>query len=99
MIAGVDNDRVVMVACSVSTCSLLMILGWMVGDLYKSAYVYLTHAPLQFLMCGVFQVFTDAFILFQMFVLYNPDSKFMVKWRQLRAPTGSPVRDRVDVSA
>ncbi len=76
---------------------MLMIVGWMVGDLYKSAYVYLTDAPVQFLMCGVFQVFTDAYILLQMFVLYNPESKLLAKMKFMRAPSMSPTR--TDVSA
>ncbi len=73
-----------------SITSLFMILGWMVGDVYKSAYVFLTDAPLQFLMCGVFQACTDAYILLQMFVLYNPKS---CSWRAKKTdePT-SPVR-------
>ena len=76
-----------------------MILGWMVGDVYKSVYVYLTHAPVQFLMCGAFQMATDAYILLQMFVLYDPDSRLMAWLRARGLPTVSPKRVAHDVTA
>ena len=52
------------------TGSLLLILGWLLGDTYKSTYFYMTEAPVQFLASGVFQVLTDVYILFQMFVQF-----------------------------
>ncbi len=73
-------------------CSFFMIMGWMVGDVYKTVYVYFTAAPLQFLMCGVFQALTDAYILWQMFVLYNPTSPIMALLRAQKAVSMSPVR-------
>ncbi len=77
-----------------------MILGWMVGDMYKSVYVFVTAAPVQFLMCGVFQMCTDAFILLQMFVLYaaepSPFISAVRKFLRVAIPdvlTTSPQRD------
>jgi hypothetical protein len=50
--------------------STLLVVGWFVGDTYKTVYYFLTEAPLQFLASGVFQVLTDVYVLTQMYVLY-----------------------------
>jgi hypothetical protein len=52
--------------------SLLLIVGWLVGDAFKTVYFFTTEAPVQFLASGCFQVLTDVYILLQMFVLYAP---------------------------
>lgn len=50
---------------SVVGMSLGMVLMWLAGDLYKTAYFILTASPLQFWLCGALQITIDLLILFQ----------------------------------
>ncbi|KYQ99889.1 hypothetical protein DLAC_03852 [Tieghemostelium lacteum] len=46
--------------------SAVLIISWFVGDLFKTLYFYYTSAPLQFIMCGLFQILVDTAITYQM---------------------------------
>ncbi|RKP09839.1 PQ loop repeat-domain-containing protein [Thamnocephalis sphaerospora] len=50
---------------SVEGFSPVVLLSWFGGDLFKTIYYYATGAPLQFLICGIFQLAVDCFILGQ----------------------------------
>ncbi len=52
---------------SVRGMSLGLIGGWFAGDASKTVYFVIKGAPLQFLLCGVFQLLVDFLIVFQMF--------------------------------
>lgn len=45
--------------------SIKMVLMWMSGDTFKTAYFLLNGAPLQFSVCGLLQVLVDLAILAQ----------------------------------
>ncbi|KAF9258878.1 hypothetical protein L218DRAFT_964061 [Marasmius fiardii PR-910] len=47
------------------------LLGWLVGDSFKTAYFFLKHSPLQFKVCAIFQLSVDVAIVFQRIVLGN----------------------------
>ena len=36
--------------------SFLMVIMWMIGDVYKTTYFLVRHAPMQFWICGMLQV-------------------------------------------
>lgn len=62
----VHNHR----ARSVAGVAPLMVAGWFAGDGFKTAWFAATHAPVQFLACGIWQLFTDC-VLAAQFVLYR----------------------------
>jgi hypothetical protein len=43
----------------------IVLLSWLGGDLFKTGYYYMTEAPLQFLLCGLFQLTMDFVIIGQ----------------------------------
>nr|CAD7585844.1 unnamed protein product [Timema genevievae] len=45
-----------------------MVVMWMMGDTFKTAYFIFNNLPLQFWLCGCLQVFIDIFILFQVYL-------------------------------
>ncbi|ELP93992.1 hypothetical protein EIN_181590 [Entamoeba invadens IP1] len=47
------------------------IIGWIVGDSFKTIYFIISEVPLQFICCGIFQLMCDAVIVGQM-VHYSP---------------------------
>lgn len=47
--------------------SIKMVLMWTSGDTFKTGYFLMTHAPVQFWICGLLQVFVDFAILFQVY--------------------------------
>lgn len=53
--------------------SLILILMWLVGDVYKMSYYQTTAAPVQLLMCACFQVTVDVSIISQ-FWLYRKET-------------------------
>jgi len=61
-----------------------MVLMWSCGDIFKTLYFVLRHAPMQFWLCGTVQVMIDVAIMLQVFYYGAPrvthrrasDSKF-----------------------
>ena len=45
-----------------------MVLFWTVGDLFKTCYFITKSSPVQFLICGTFQIAIDCLIAFQIFL-------------------------------
>ena len=45
--------------------NLILIATWFIGDALKTIVFLSEHAPMQFVACGVFQLFVDFIILFQ----------------------------------
>eukprot|EP00742_Colponemidia_sp_Colp-10_P007279 GILJ01007826.1.p1 GENE.GILJ01007826.1~~GILJ01007826.1.p1 ORF type:complete len:271 (-),score=37.26 GILJ01007826.1:248-943(-) len=56
---------------STAGLSIWLILSWVLGDSFKTAYFISTNAPLQFLMCGAVQIVVDFAIIVQIFS-YSP---------------------------
>jgi len=52
---------------STTGMSVEMVVMWLSGDLFKTIYFILRHAPAQFIACGSIQVTIDILILFQVF--------------------------------
>lgn len=50
---------------SVEGMSLSMVLMWLGGDTFKTAYFILNNVPLQFWLCGLLQITIDLLILVQ----------------------------------
>ena len=42
-----------------------MVLFWTCGDVFKTVYFLLRHAPMQFWLCGMLQITLDILILTQ----------------------------------
>lgn len=53
--------------------SVEMVIMWFSGDLFKTMYFILRHAPVQFIICGAIQVFVDILILAQVFWYGRPN--------------------------
>ncbi|KAF0698209.1 Aste57867_11194 [Aphanomyces stellatus] len=51
---------------STAGVSTAMVLGWTLGDLFKTAFAVSTDAPLQFVVCGATQLAVDAGLLGQL---------------------------------
>eukprot|EP01017_Pseudomicrothorax_dubius_P028240 TRINITY_DN3346_c0_g1_i5.p2 TRINITY_DN3346_c0_g1~~TRINITY_DN3346_c0_g1_i5.p2 ORF type:complete len:143 (-),score=25.11 TRINITY_DN3346_c0_g1_i5:30-458(-) len=45
--------------------SVPLIISWFLGDAFKTVYYVLRNQPLQFILCGITQLFIDIVILFQ----------------------------------
>ena len=45
--------------------SIVMVLAWTLGDAFKSYYYISNQAPIQFLLCGLFQLVVDLLICYQ----------------------------------
>lgn len=52
--------------------SIEMIVMWLSGDLFKTLYFILRHAPPQFIVCGSIQVIVDILILYQVLWYRRP---------------------------
>jgi magnesium-transporting ATPase (P-type) len=46
--------------------NLILIATWFAGDAFKTGIFFLENAPMQFLACGLFQLFVDCVVLFQL---------------------------------
>jgi len=55
--------------------SIFMVLGWLVGDLFKVGYFVFLAQPVQFIACGTIQVSIDLLIVGQVFYYGGKDSK------------------------
>jgi hypothetical protein len=42
-----------------------LLAAWFAGDVFKTAYAYMTDAPLQFLLCGAVQIMFDCILTAQ----------------------------------
>ncbi|KAA3680005.1 uncharacterized protein DEA37_0006326, partial [Paragonimus westermani] len=51
--------------------SLTMVCMWTCGDVFKTAFFLLEHAPLQFPLCGALQICLDCLIFAQHFYYTN----------------------------
>ena len=54
--------------------SAVLIICWAFGDAFKTVLALSRTAPIQFVLCGVFQLTMDGILLWQIYVLY-PDKK------------------------
>ncbi|KAL7716214.1 PQ loop repeat protein [Entamoeba marina] len=50
---------------------LLTLVGWVLGDTFKTVYFVSLQVPIQFIMCGVFQLICDA-VIFAQIAIYSP---------------------------
>ena len=55
-----------------------MVLLWISGDAFKTLYFLIRNSPLQFLLCGIFQLLLDLAVLFQVFFYQNNHIKKIV---------------------
>jgi uncharacterized protein with PQ loop repeat len=53
---------------STAGLSSVMILSWVAGDAFKTIYAIAKQQPLQFIMCGLFQVSVDIVLFLQLYV-------------------------------
>ncbi|CAG5107740.1 Oidioi.mRNA.OKI2018_I69.chr1.g3467.t1.cds [Oikopleura dioica] len=58
---------------STTGMSMFMVLGWLVGDIFKTGYFVFLNQPFQFILCGSIQVTVDCLIICQVF--YYKSSK------------------------
>ena len=49
------------------TISYLLILGWILGDLFKVIYFFFRDTPIQLILCAIFQLTTDFILISQIF--------------------------------
>ncbi|EGG15783.1 hypothetical protein DFA_10626 [Cavenderia fasciculata] len=52
---------------NVKGLSFVLIASWFVGDFAKTLYFYFSGAPVQFIICGAFQLIVDVAITYQLF--------------------------------
>ena len=45
--------------------SMFMVMGWLVGDIFKTGYFIFLNQPFQFVLCGSLQVTVDCLIICQ----------------------------------
>jgi len=55
--------------------SVKMVLFWLSGDVFKTVYFLLRHAPMQFFLCGALQVSVDIAILAQVLIYRDSPQK------------------------
>ena len=56
--------------------TIVLILGWVLGDVFKMYYYYSESAPIQLVACSIFQILTDVTILLQFFIFGDKGSLF-----------------------
>ncbi|XP_076057993.1 solute carrier family 66 member 2 [Oratosquilla oratoria] len=54
-----------------------MVLMWLIGDTFKTAYFVVRNAPIQFFVCGVLQICIDLAILIQV-LLYRKKNSHLI---------------------
>jgi solute carrier family 66, member 2 len=60
---------------STAGLSAVLVLCWAAGDLFKTILFTARSEPLQFLLCGFFQLSVDILLFVQLFVLFPADGK------------------------
>ena len=48
--------------------NVVLIITWVVGDAFKTLIFVLEQAPMQFILCGAFQLLIDFVVLFQIII-------------------------------
>ena len=59
--------------------SIKMVCCWFAGDVFKTVYFIVKHAPAQFWVCGIIQVTIDIAILIQVFYYTNKPPQKVIK--------------------
>lgn len=54
--------------------NVILIATWVIGDAVKTLIFVLEQAPMQFVLCGAFQLFVDFIVLFQIAIYRNGPS-------------------------
>jgi hypothetical protein len=62
--------------------SVLMILTWMTGDVFKTVYYIKTGSPFQMICCGLFQITTDTILILQIILFYK-NTKKIIEYKRL----------------
>ena len=44
---------------------MFMVMGWLIGDIFKTGYFIFLNQPFQFVLCGSLQVTVDCLIICQ----------------------------------
>lgn len=70
---------------SVEGMSLVMVLLWLGGDIYKATYFIINDSPFQFWLCGLLQITIDLLILFQV-CLFRQNAPIKVSSRANDSP-------------
>lgn len=52
---------------STTGMSIFMVMGWLIGDIFKTGYFIFLNQPFQFIICGSIQVSIDCLIICQVF--------------------------------
>jgi hypothetical protein len=63
--------------------SVLMIITWILGDIFKTVYFYMTKSPLQMICCGFFQITADSILITQIICYYN-NTKSKIEYKVVR---------------
>jgi len=69
---------------STTGMSMFMVMGWLIGDIFKTGYFIFLNQPFQFVLCGSLQVTVDCLIICQVFY-YKSSSKMTVDPEDLTA--------------
>jgi hypothetical protein len=62
--------------------SVMMIMTWMTGDVFKTVYFIKTRSPLQMICCGLFQITTDTILILQIICFYKNTRK-IIEYKRL----------------
>jgi len=65
--------------------SIFMVMGWLVGDIFKVCYFILLNQPFQFVACGTIQVSIDLLIVAQVFYFGGAEGKSLESPDELTA--------------
>ena len=55
--------------------SMFMVMGWLIGDIFKTGYFIFLNQPFQFVLCGSLQVTVDCLIICQVKLQCLSDKK------------------------
>eukprot|EP00049_Salpingoeca_infusionum_P007759 m.125931 g.125931 ORF g.125931 m.125931 type:complete len:169 (+) comp13813_c1_seq7:697-1203(+) len=67
-------------ARSTAGMSVVMVVSWLSGDIFKTVYFFIREAPAQFFLCGMLQISMDLAVLFQVLQYWDKSPKRTTKY-------------------
>ena len=68
---------------NIKTISYFLVTNWIIGDIFKLGFYFLSNSPIQLKLCSVFQIFTDFILIIQIFIY---EKKYQIKIKSTIKP-------------
>ena len=68
---------------NIKTISYFLVTNWIIGDIFKLGFYFLSNSPIQLKLCSIFQIFTDFILIIQIFIY---EKKYQIKIKSTIKP-------------